>query len=55
MAHYDYKFTVDNGRIFYVCADSRKNAVELFCEEHGTSKDFVKDHCVVKSMGRVSF
>ena len=48
----DFKFVLDNGRIFFVCAECRKEAVELFCEEHGCNKDFVKEHCVVKNMGR---
>lgn len=49
----DYKFIVDNGCIFYVCANSRKAAVEEFCFEHGCGKDFVKEHCVVKNLGRI--
>ena len=49
----DYKFIVDNGCIFYVCADSRKDAVEEFCKDHGVGKDFVKEHCIVKNMGRI--
>lgn len=49
----DFKFILDNGRIVYVCAKSRKEAVEEFCKEHGCSKDFVKEHCVVKGMGRI--
>lgn len=49
----DYKFVVDNGRIFYICANSRKEAVEEFCKEHGCDKEFVKEHCVVKNLGRI--
>lgn len=49
----DYKFVVDSGHITYICADSRKEAVEEFCKEHGCDKDFVKEHCVVKNMGRI--
>ena len=49
----DYKFVVDSGRITYICAESRKEAVEEFCKEHGCDKDFVKEHCVVKNMGRI--
>lgn len=48
----DYKFVVDSGRIAYICAESRKEAVEEFCKEYGVSKDFVKEHCIVKSLGR---
>lgn len=50
---YDFEFRFDSGFIYYVCADSRKNAIELFCKEHGMDKDFVSKHCVVKNMGRV--
>ena len=46
-----FKFILESGRIIYVCADSRKEAIEAFCKEHGCDKDFVKKHCVVKTEG----
>jgi hypothetical protein len=49
----DYKFILDNGYIFYVCAESRNDAIKIFCEEHGMSKEFLEKHCVVKNMGRI--
>ena len=49
----DYKFIVDRGCIFYVCAESRKDAVEELCKEHGCSKDFVNEHCGVRNLGRL--
>ena len=49
----DFQFVCDNGRIYYVCAESRKEAIRLFCEELGVSLEFVKQHCVVRNMGRV--
>lgn len=49
----DFKFILDNGHIVYVCADCRKDAVVEFCKEHGCNKDFVKEHCVVKNLGRI--
>jgi hypothetical protein len=51
----DFKFIVDSGRMFYVCAESRKEAVEAFCKEHGVGEEFVKKHCVVKNLGRVKY
>ena len=53
MSACDFQFTFDSGRIFYVCAESRKDAIKIFCEEHGMSKEFLEKHCVVKNMGRV--
>ena len=53
MSACDFKFTLDNGHIFYVCAETRKEAIELFCKEHGMSKEFLSKHCVVKNMGRI--
>lgn len=47
----DFKFVMDSGRIVYVCAESRKEAVKIFCEEQGVPEDFVKRHCLVKYMG----
>lgn len=49
----DYKLVLDNGRTYYVCAESRKEAKELFCKEHGVRKDFLKEHCVIRNLGRI--
>ena len=49
----DFKFIMDCGSIIYICAESRKAAIEEFCKERGVSKDFVKEHCVVKNLGRI--
>lgn len=53
MAAYDFKFVVDNGHIFYVCAPSRKEAIKLFREEHGVSDAFIKEHTVITNCGKV--
>lgn len=49
----DFKFIVDNGLIIYVCAENRKTAVREFCKDHGVTEDYVKQHCIVKNMGRI--
>ena len=49
----DYKFVLDNGCIFYVCAENRKEAIKMFLDEHGMNGDFFRKHCVVTNMGRV--
>jgi hypothetical protein len=45
-----YRFIVidDCGTISYISADSRKNAIEKYCSWKGRSKEYVKDHCIVK-------
>ena len=54
MAAYDFKFVLDNGKIFYVCAGSRSEAIDLFCKEHGLGKNFIKEHCIVTNLGRIN-
>jgi len=54
MAVSEFKFVMDNGRITYVRAENRKAAIELFCKEQGISKEFAKEHCKIKNMGRVN-
>lgn len=49
----DFKFIMDSGEITYICAESRKAAIEYFCKERKVPKDFVNAHCIVKNMGRV--
>ena len=53
MSAHDFEFILDSGYIFYVCAESRKEAVKLFLEQHGMAKDFFDRHCTVKNMGRI--
>lgn len=53
MAAYDFEFIFDTGYIFYVCADSRKEAISLFLEEQGMDRKFLNKHCTVKNLGRV--
>ena len=51
----DFKFITDSGRIVYVCAENRKAAVKAFCIDQGVTEEFVKEHCVVKNMGRIYY
>lgn len=53
MSAYDFEFILDSGYIFYVCADSRKDAIKLFLKEHGMDKSFIEKHCTVKNLGRI--
>lgn len=50
---FDFKFVCDNGSIHYICARSRKDAIEIFTDISGCSIAWVNDHCTVKCMGRV--
>ena len=49
----EYKLIFDTGKIFYVPAKSRGEAIETYCKEHGDSKEWVKAHCVVRNLGRI--
>lgn len=48
MGNYDFKFVDDNGTISYVCAKCRSEAIEIYCREKGCSKEYVKDHVVIR-------
>ena len=53
MMMFDFEISEDNGRITYICAKNRSDAIRLFIEEKGCSKDFVKRHYLVKCLGKV--
>lgn len=53
MTAYDFKFILDTGRIVYICAPSRKEAIKLFCEEHGCDDEYIKNHVVIRRCGKV--
>ncbi len=50
----EFKIVEDNGRITYICAKNRTEAIKYFCEEKGCPRDFVKNHCIVTCEGRVT-
>lgn len=54
MRMFDYQSLEDNGRITFVCASCRKEAVKEFQKEKGVTEDYVKIHCVVRNMGGIN-
>lgn len=50
----EFKIVEYNGRITYICATSRADAIKYFCEEKGCTKEFVKKHCLVTCEGRIT-
>lgn len=53
MTAYDFKFVLDTGLIVYICAPSRKEAIKLFCEEHGCDDEYIKNRVVIRRCGKV--
>lgn len=51
---FEFKIVEDNGRITYICARTRADAIKYFCEEKGCPNDYVKKHCLVTCEGRVT-
>ena len=49
---YDFIVIDDNGTGTSIRAECRTNAIETYCREKGCSKEYVKDHCVVKKNNR---
>jgi hypothetical protein len=45
---YDFEIVDDNGTITYICAKCRSEAIETYCKEKGCSKEYVKEHCIVR-------
>jgi hypothetical protein len=54
MKTYDYQFVSDSGSIVYICASCRKEAIKCYCKDKGVNTDYVKQHCIVRNMGRIS-
>lgn len=44
----------DNGTITYICAETRTEAIEIYCREKGCPEEYVKKHCIVKKAYRRS-
>ena len=45
---YDFQIVDDNGTITYICAKCRSEAIEAYCREKGCSKEYVKEHCIIR-------
>ena len=50
---YDFKFVADVGTTTYIWAQSRKEAIRLYCEEKGCNEEYVKEHCRIENCGMV--
>ena len=50
---YYFKICTDAGIISFICASCKKEAIEIFCEDNGINKDYIKQHCIIKNMGGV--
>ena len=50
-----YKFRVieDVGRIYYVCAKTRKKAIEVYCNEKGCNEEYVKKTLQNRKLGEI--
>lgn len=48
-----YEIRIDTGKIVYVQAKSRSGAIENYISITGVSRDWLKNHCVVKNLGRI--
>lgn len=46
-----YKFIFDTGKVFFVPAKTKKQAIDKYCQEYEVSKEWVKDHCRVVNLG----
>lgn len=49
---YKFKFIEDVGRICYVCAQTRKKAIEIYCNEKNCNEEYVKKHCKIENWGK---
>lgn len=49
---YLFEFRSPNGRIDVVIAETKKKAIDLYCGDSTTKKEFVKKHFTIKNKGR---
>ena len=49
---YKFKFIEDVGRICYVYAQTRKKAIEIYCNEKNCNEEYVKKHCKIENWGK---
>lgn len=50
MRTYDFGFFDDNGRITYICATYRKEAIGIYCQEQGCPKEWIKEHVIIRKL-----
>lgn len=50
----EFRLAFDTGRVFVTIAESRKDAIKNYCNKFGTPEEWVKAHCKIKNIGRVS-
>ena len=48
-----FKLVFDNGKIFHISAKSRTKAIEMYCDEYGVCKEWVREHCRIVNLGVV--
>lgn len=46
-----YEIRLDTGKTVYVQAKSRTGAIEKYIKETGVSREWLKNHCLVKNRG----
>ena len=50
-AKYEYEIISPAGRAVYILAETRYEAIRLYCEETGCPVDYVKRYCTVRNKG----
>ena len=45
---YGYRVIDDNGEITCICAKSRSEVIKIYCDKKGCSKQYVKEHCIIR-------
>lgn len=46
---YCFRIVDDNGTITNIVAKCRTKAIEIYCQKKGCSKEYVKEHCIVRN------
>lgn len=45
---YDFQILNDNGQIDIITCKNRTKAIETYCSIHGCSKEYVREHCIIR-------
>ena len=45
---YDFEIVNDNGQIDIITCKNRTKAIEKYCSIHGCSKEYVREHCIIR-------
>ena len=53
MGKYMFELIFDNGKILYISAKTRAEAIEDYCTTVGVCKEWVKQHCRIVKLGMV--